>query len=1155
MANKRKLAKKAKLKKNKDRLVLYHASNNNVESSASESFSGESFDSGYQEIIQEENDGDDDEIDDVESNEPEIDCKVGDKVIAPAITSNSDASYSSSFQGEVIEIEGKKARVQCCLSKQHKLWYNIGSLRRPDRSINDAEELKDVKVKGKRKIAEVVSRKKDEKIKKLQADVRDKAELKRDLKSCRRNCVSLETKNIELGKKVRELINQHSTIRVQSIFSPVREVKHFNSDKEKEIRKRHEELLEDDRRARDIIIEGLNIKVKEGENKIKTMKKKNDSLQIKYSRTLQNLRTAKAEIKQQEKRLEQLTSDYEKLLGEVKDRNLKFDRWEVIRTMLTKVSCRQGKDLLNVSKRKANQWQRLSGFAQKIVNACAIASAARIVELNVDDSSIHGTTVTCMEVVIEKEDGKLKRLFMEASYLPEDKTGESIVQSVKDIFTFHKKWYNIFLEHLAESGVPTEHLPNPSGITLEKMASSCILMSDNAPNAKKGIRLLEDAIRDLVEAGFTKEELDAMDTEARNALCICVSAGCTVHIRNLMANHGAAQQDELLQGVILADPQQRMEHTSDSLLFAVKKLVQPGAYEKGHGHEFKSFVHEKHGNLVLVYLGRAVTGSRFDDSFECAYKVLMMRDEIISFLSFLSMTEKTSHEPSRLTQSVLMRISSTEFKVSLCVLTWFWLKLFRPMRLLSNRAELKMSMMENGEMFDTIEEQLLELIDSPQHMFDFYYEVFEGTIPGRQEWHQKLKKTVNGTTIKWADEVKARAYDCLSESERELANKHVAVIAEGILNELREVGKDYLTSQNGKLCQAALLVQTYGHQLEGVDLHNISVEQTFGLVKSVESRGGWNIHNVGLLCIAVKGKLLEHMPQVFNADQQEALLDFVEKYDCLLQVDLKETKLRQDNMTKTKLQLRQSKYVEKCISSCAESISYYGMPVQIRKVKHTDIKKIVDGLLHGYEKRDFLTNLINFYVKGCGLKDLYRPLTKVKSIDDLFEEAKRVVKDGKGRIPKTCPIDPKLLKTARPETFGLTSSKEYTLRIKQLEDGILDEINRIMNTHEKFTPSFPKVDWGRLERPYFHVPLTPFQMKFERGAKFRFLDELEEIWIAAGISYNTEQRSYQLYYYDSREKAAPESPEKCEWSFFIDTVEKGRTRTGLDNNQTNIEFV
>ena len=1155
MANKRRLQREKRLEKIYGQKDSYYTAKNNIESVGSESSRGESFDSGYQEIIQEENDGDDDEIDDVESNEPEIDCKVGDKVIAPAITSNSDASYSSSFQGEVIEIEGKKARVQCCLSKQHKLWYNIGSLRRPDRSINDAEELKDVKVKGKRKIAEVVSRKKDEKIKKLQADVRDKAELKRDLKSCRRNCVSLETKNIELVKKNRELINQHSTIRVQSIFSPVREVKHFNSDKEKEIRKRHEELLEDDRRARDIIIEGLNIKVKEGENKIKTMKKKNDSLQIKYSRTLQNLRTAKAEIKQQEKRLEQLTSDYEKLLGEVKDRNLKFDRWEVIRTMLTKVSCRQGKDLLNVSKRKANQWQRLSGFAQKIVNACAIASAARIVELNVDDSSIHGTTVTCMEVVIEKEDGKLKRLFMEASYLPEDKTGESIVQSVKDIFTFHKKWYNIFLEHLAESGVPTEHLPNPSGITLEKMASSCILMSDNAPNAKKGIRLLEDAIRDLVEAGFTKEELDAMDTEARNALCICVSAGCTVHIRNLMANHGAAQQDELLQGVILADPQQRMEHTSDSLLFAVKKLVQPGAYEKGHGHEFKSFVHEKHGNLVLVYLGRAVTGSRFDDSFECAYKVLMMRDEIISFLSFLSMTEKTSHEPSRLTQSVLMRISSTEFKVSLCVLTWFWLKLFRPMRLLSNRAELKMSMMENGEMFDTIEEQLLELIDSPQYMFDFYYEVFEGTIPGRQEWHQKLKKTVNGTTIKWADEVKARAYDCLSDSERKIANAHVVVIAEGILNELRKVGKDYLTSQNGKLCQAALFVQTYGHQLEGVDLHNISVEQTFGLVKSVESRGGWNIHNVGLLCIAVKGKLLEHMPQVFNADQQEALLDFVEKYDCLLQVDLKETKLRQDNMTKTKLQLRQSKYVEKCISSCAESISYYGMPVQIRKVKHTDIKKIVDGLLHGYEKKDFLTNLINFYVKGCGLKDLYRPLTKVKSIDDLFEEAKRVVKGGKGRIPKTCPIDPKLLKTATPETFGLTSSKEYTLRIKQLEDGILDEINRIMNTHEKFTPSFPKVDWGRLERPYFHVPLTPFQMKFERGAKFRFLDELEEIWIAAGISYNTEQRSYQLYYYDSREKAAPEAPEKCEWSFFIDTVEKGRTRTGLDNNQTNIEFV
>ena len=57
MANERKKAKKAKLKENKDRLVLYHTANNNVESAASESSRGESFDSGYQEIIQEESDG------------------------------------------------------------------------------------------------------------------------------------------------------------------------------------------------------------------------------------------------------------------------------------------------------------------------------------------------------------------------------------------------------------------------------------------------------------------------------------------------------------------------------------------------------------------------------------------------------------------------------------------------------------------------------------------------------------------------------------------------------------------------------------------------------------------------------------------------------------------------------------------------------------------------------------------------------------------------------------------------------------------------------------------------------------------------------------------------------------------------------------------
>ena len=52
MANKRKLAKKAKSKKNENRLVLYHTSNSNVESSASEFFSGESIDGRHNEIIQ-----------------------------------------------------------------------------------------------------------------------------------------------------------------------------------------------------------------------------------------------------------------------------------------------------------------------------------------------------------------------------------------------------------------------------------------------------------------------------------------------------------------------------------------------------------------------------------------------------------------------------------------------------------------------------------------------------------------------------------------------------------------------------------------------------------------------------------------------------------------------------------------------------------------------------------------------------------------------------------------------------------------------------------------------------------------------------------------------------------------------------------------------
>ena len=215
MANKRRLQREKRLEKIHGQKDSYYTAKNNIESVGSDSSRGESFDSGYQEIIQEESDGDDDEIDDVESNEPDIDLEVGQKVIASAITSNSDASYCSSFQGEVIEIEGKKARVQRCLSKQHKLWYNIGSLRRPD-----TEELKDIKVKGKRMIAEVVSRKKDEMIKKLQVDVRDKAELKKVLRKERSRYTSLEAKQYRMENQNKVVMENLGNMDIE-VFSVI----------------------------------------------------------------------------------------------------------------------------------------------------------------------------------------------------------------------------------------------------------------------------------------------------------------------------------------------------------------------------------------------------------------------------------------------------------------------------------------------------------------------------------------------------------------------------------------------------------------------------------------------------------------------------------------------------------------------------------------------------------------------------------------------------------------------------------------------------------------------------------------------------------------------------------------------------------------------
>ena len=63
MANKRKLANKKRLDKLNELKVFRSNVKKNSESSASESFSGESIDGRHYEIIQEENDEDDDEMD------------------------------------------------------------------------------------------------------------------------------------------------------------------------------------------------------------------------------------------------------------------------------------------------------------------------------------------------------------------------------------------------------------------------------------------------------------------------------------------------------------------------------------------------------------------------------------------------------------------------------------------------------------------------------------------------------------------------------------------------------------------------------------------------------------------------------------------------------------------------------------------------------------------------------------------------------------------------------------------------------------------------------------------------------------------------------------------------------------------------------------
>ena len=803
MANERKLAKKAKSKKNKDRLVLYHTSNNNVESSASEFFSGESIDGRHNEIIQEENDEDDDGDDDQESNEPDMELKIGEKVIAPAITSNADASYSSSFQGEVIEIEGKKACVQCCLSKQHKLWYNIGLLRRPDRSINDAKELKDIKVKGKRKISEIANRKKDEAIRKLELEASDLAELKKELKKVKLKCASLEATKTKMDKKYKLLIKSVGNTDVDVIFSKLR-FPNFNNEIEKKIRSRHLNVVEEETNRLQQELKLSSNKTSYAVGQLATKKKQLDKKEEENKSLKTELRKLKLQKRDLEKENEMLQSDFRKLT----EPSIVQEYTNLYRNFCYYASARQAAGMSGTcGKTKANEVRRSMGPVQELLNATKMASCKYIRQLSTDLSEVDGISILSITFVVaaDEEDEEGESIYFRAAHPVEGKEAALVFGEALNTIDVARARYADFLEVCDKKGLDMTKFPPASEITIEKMNDMSISITDGAAAAKKVSSLLKEHLRGLAEAGYSQEDLDAMPEWRRLQLSYCMEFACKSHSRCLVSAGTVEAETSSLRAELLlqAEQRERLDITTDSFILAAKKDIYTGfqQYKKGHQADFESYMRKSSGEEPKVSVGRAIVGSRQDSSFEDAPEICMTLKQLNElYHRFCSV----NREVSTLSNSIRVRAGVLWLQICLKVRTWFWLSVFQPMRFLINGSgENRLKVYEVGKAFDVAEETLNALIRNPISLASSDYRPFKvsdfgealGDFYGRVDGLEV--EMWRGGTASRRDMVTQRRYGFESEEEEDLTMDLIRAMCASGLEKLIRNNMEILSSQEG----------------------------------------------------------------------------------------------------------------------------------------------------------------------------------------------------------------------------------------------------------------------------------------------------------------------------------------------------------------------
>jgi hypothetical protein len=784
---------------------------------------------------------------------------------------------------------------------------------------------------------------------------------------------------------------------------------------------------------------------------------------------------------------------------------------------------------------------------EEIIVAIRLGRSKRVTQLTHDGTTLNGIHLLSVGGYIESVDSngvKTSRpLCITPSFVVVDQTAESAFSGIKMCFERGKEKLRLLIEEAERRGLDWQRLgiPRPEDLDMRKCAYGCC-MNDNCNTAKSTADMVKDHVVFLIDQGKeydeTSNEIDGENEEEEELM---LKFGCAAHIRDLIQKSGILHEHELmLEWFSDVDPEalkkQRINPDNSDLIYAVQKEFSnvKDNYQRGKADDLAEYAKREFPRGILLSMGRAGTGNRFDAKLKDAMALFINKNIYINF--FLGL-ENGSGLTTMLDTSVFDRLVCKEVQAALRSRAIFWYIMFQPYRCVTNGKEAVLScpveVYDMGLVYDMLERELQLLVDSDEAREDFIrgnfrdrVKIFDETeFPCLKKFYSGRKliqrSTLDGEQMINLDQyIRSHIFDCSDPDINVFTKRAVKDFAEGALEGEIRLASDWLTSKNGKFSHGKWSSRRKARYV-GVDRTNIQhgespfamVDYTDGLLQNAD------IATVGGISMS---------RQNHTFDGGEGILPFAEEFsfellqlvvECAFQNHDLFKGQREGDIAKQK-QTRYEEMQQRMIKSKTrlkmkqlETLGYFNLQ-QVSSM--SELRRIMDELSSNQRTlKMFLVHQIRSRVDGRGLPSKYRrPFSKMKdayvgSPEDLSQRMQELFD----------------LQRSQPQLFNIAEAPNTILpEMRNILHGHCTEaileatavqqahlLNETFNTYNKYAPTLRR-QWKNVA-PYkwSSNPLTEQQKRFPRGAIFSMeTDRGRKTFISHGLLYRVDSEDYDL---------------------------------------------